>query len=89
MKKKKRHVCILFSLILLIRSFYSFIFLPFQTTGSEKRAGKTGSGRPSRQGQLRHTGSLTYGKDSQAAREHFLSSIRGGKRDEILETSGF
>ncbi|XP_037788845.1 rho GTPase-activating protein 7-like isoform X2 [Penaeus monodon] len=55
-----------------------------QTTGSEKRAGKTGSGRPSRQGQLRHTGSLTYGKDSQAAREHFLSSIRGGveKNDE-------
>ncbi|ROT70317.1 hypothetical protein C7M84_011417 [Penaeus vannamei] len=55
-----------------------------QTTGSEKRTGKTGSGRPSRQGQLRHTGSLTYGKDSQAAREHFLSSIRGGveKNDE-------
>lgn len=52
-----------------------------QSTGSEKRTGKSGSGRPSRQGQLRHTGSLTYGKDSQAAREHFLSSIRGGKHD--------
>lgn len=73
-------------LILVTHYFYALVlfifFLPFQTTGSEKRTGKTGSGRPSRQGQLRHTGSLTYGKDSQAAREHFLSSIRGGKRDE-------
>ncbi|KAG7168199.1 putative rho GTPase-activating protein 7-like 1, partial [Homarus americanus] len=45
---------------------------------SEKRTNKAGSGRPSRSGHLRHTGSLTYGKESQVARENFLASIRGG-----------
>lgn len=50
----------------------------------EKRPNKGGSGRPSRPSHLRHTGSLTYGKDSQAARDNFLASIRGGgeKNDE-------
>ncbi|XP_071534393.1 uncharacterized protein [Panulirus ornatus] len=43
----------------------------------EKRTNKAGTGRQSRAGQLRHTGSLTYGKDSQIARDNFLASIRG------------
>ncbi|XP_050716150.1 rho GTPase-activating protein 7-like isoform X2 [Eriocheir sinensis] len=37
-----------------------------------------GGGRGARPGQVRQTGSLNYGKDSQNAREHFLASIRGG-----------
>ncbi|KAK3880528.1 hypothetical protein Pcinc_014992 [Petrolisthes cinctipes] len=34
--------------------------------------------RPSKAGQLRHTGSLNYGKESQVARENFLATIRAG-----------
>ncbi|KAK8742350.1 hypothetical protein OTU49_001821 [Cherax quadricarinatus] len=45
---------------------------------SEKRISKAGTGTPSRASHLRHTGSLTYGKDSQIARENFLASIRAG-----------
>ena len=54
-------------------------FFQVQTTHPEKRPTKGGSGRQSRPVQLRHTGSLTYGKESQAARENFLAGIRGGK----------
>ncbi|KAG0720545.1 Rho GTPase-activating protein 7 [Chionoecetes opilio] len=35
-------------------------------------------GHGAKAGQVRHTGSLNYGKDSHSVREHFLASIRGG-----------
>ncbi|KAK8404915.1 hypothetical protein O3P69_001488 [Scylla paramamosain] len=50
---------------------------PAPASSSPKhQRGSRGSG--SRSGQVRHTGSLNYGKESQSAREHFLASIRGG-----------
>lgn len=58
----------------------------FQTPSAspEKRTNKAGTGRQSRASQLRHTGSLTYGKESQIARDNFLASIRGSKELSIL-----
>ncbi|XP_076055678.1 rhoGTPase activating protein isoform X2 [Oratosquilla oratoria] len=49
------------------------------TPPREKHSGtKSSSVRSSRPGLLRHTGSLTYGKDSQRARDNFLANIKPG-----------